>query len=133
MLKGQILQLLKRRHQNNDAFQYYKALGEEKIELDFETAGVDDIKLIKEYLSEAKTLTADLNEGFGGMETSIKNIVREWKTGFADPTKAATKSFTKLQSLSQKFSDDANNITKMKGKEVDDAFKLIKIDRKSVV
>ena len=108
----------------------YKALGEEKIELDFETAGVDDIKLIKEYLSEAKTLTADLNEGFGGMETSIKNIVREWKTGFADPTKAATKSFTKLQSLSQKFSDDANNITKMKGKEVDDAFKLIKIETK---
>ena len=108
----------------------YKALGEEKIELDFETAGVDDIKLIKEYLSEAKTLTADLNEGFGGMETSIKNIVREWKTGFADPTKAATKSFTKLQSLSQKFSDDANNISKMKGKEVDAAYKLIKTETK---
>ena len=54
----------------------YKQLGEEKIEVDFSTAGVEDIKLIKEYLSEAKTLTSDLNEGFGGMETSIKNIVR---------------------------------------------------------
>lgn len=108
----------------------YKQLGEEKIEIDFNTAGVDDIKLIKEYLSEAKTLTADLNEGFGGMETSIKNIVREWKTGFADPTKAATKSFTKLQSLAQKFSDDANNISKMKGKEVSDNLKLIKIETK---
>ena len=108
----------------------YKQLGEEKIEVDFSTAGVEDIKLIKEYLSEAKTLTSDLNEGFGGMETSIKNIVREWKTGFADPTKAATKSFTKLQSLAQKFSDDANNISKMKGKEVSDNLKLIKIETK---
>ena len=96
----------------------YKQIGEKPLTIDFDTAGVDDIKLIRDYLSEAKVLTEDLNEGFGGMAESIQNIVREWQTKFVDPTKEATKSFTKLRSLAQKFSDDATGIVEMKGKEV---------------
>jgi len=106
----------------------YKQLNMEPLSIEIETAGVDDILLVKEYLKEAKALTEDLNEGFGGMAESIKNIVREWKTGFADPTKEATKSFTKLKGLAEKFSDDATGLAEMKGKEVAANKKLIEIE-----
>ena len=108
----------------------YKQIGEKPLTIDFDTAGVDDIKLVRDYLSEAKILTEDLNVGFGGMNESIKNIVREWKTGFADPTKEATKSFTKLKGLAEKFSDDATGLVEMKGKEVAAGRKLISIELK---
>ena len=45
----------------------YKQLNMEPLSIEIETAGVDDILLVKEYLKEAKALTEDLNEGFGGM------------------------------------------------------------------
>ena len=77
----------------------YEKIGETPLSIDFDTATVDDIKLLRDYLSEAKLFVDDLDDGFGGINESIKNIVREWKTGFADPTKEATKSFTKLQGL----------------------------------
>ena len=108
----------------------YKQLNMEPLSIEIETAGVDDILLVKEYLKEAKALTEDLNEGFGGMAESIKNIVREWKSGFADPTKEATKSFTKLKGLAEKFSDDATGLAEMKGKEVAANKKLISIEVK---
>jgi len=108
----------------------YKQLNMKPLSIEIETAGVDDILLIKQYLREAKELTEDLNEGFGGMAESIKNIVREWKSGFADPTKEATKSFTKLKGLAEKFSDDATGLAEMKGKEVAANKKLIALEVK---
>ena len=107
----------------------YEKIGETPLTIDFDTATVDDIKLLRDYLSEAKLFVDDLDDGFGGINESIKNIVREWKTGFADPTKEATKSFTKLQGLAQKFSDDAKGVVEMKGKEVKAAAQLIKVER----
>jgi len=107
----------------------YKKIGEDPISIEFDTATVDDIKLLKDYLSEARVFVDDLEDGFGGINESIKNIVREWKSGFADPTKEATRSFTKLQGLAQKFSDDAKGIAVMKGKEVKANEKLIRIER----
>jgi hypothetical protein len=59
-----------------------------------------------------------LDEGFGGMAESIKNIVSEWKKGFATPTAEATKSFSKLKGIAEKLSDDFKGITELKGKEV---------------
>ena len=107
----------------------YDKIGEDPIEIDFDTATVDDIKLLRDYLSEARVFVADLEDGFGGINESIKNIVREWKSGFADPTKEATRSFTRLQGLAQKFSDDAKGIAVMKGKEVKANEKLIRVER----
>lgn len=107
----------------------YKKIGEDPIEIEFDTATVDDIKLLRDYLSEARVFVDDLEDGFGGINESIKNIVREWKSGFADPTKEATRSFTKLQGLAQKFSDDAKGIAVMKGKEVKANEKLIRVER----
>ena len=52
----------------------YKQLNMKPLSIEIETAGVDDILLIKQYLREAKELTEDLNEGFGGMAESIKNM-----------------------------------------------------------
>ena len=104
----------------------YRQIGEKEISIDFDKANVDDIKLVRDYLSEARSFVSDLDEGFGGMAESIKNIVSEWKSGFSDPTKEATKSFTKLKSLAEKFSDDAKEVAEMKGKEVKDSVKLIK-------
>ena len=104
----------------------YRQIGEKEISIDFDKANVDDIKLVRDYLSEARSFVSDLDEGFGGMAESIKNIVSEWKSGFADPTKEATKSFTKLKGLAEKFSDDAKEVAEMRGKEVKDAVKLIR-------
>ena len=103
----------------------YKQIGQDPLKIDFDDAGIDDIKLVRDYLSEAKVLVADIEDGFGGMAESIKNIVGEWKSGFADPTKEATKSFSKLKGLAEKFSNDTLGIVEMKGKEVAKNYELI--------
>jgi len=97
----------------------YSRLGKDKIEIDINAAGVEDIELLNQYLQEARVAAIDLDDGFGGIAESIKNIVREWKPGFADPAKEATKSFSKLKSLAQKLSDDVNDITKLREKDLD--------------
>ena len=45
----------------------YKQINEKPLTIDIDTAGIDDIKLVSEYLKEAKVYVADLDEGFGGM------------------------------------------------------------------
>ena len=96
----------------------YQKIGEQPLKVDFNTAGKDDIKLIRDYLSEARTFVTDIDEGFGGMTRSIKNIVSEWKKGFATPTSEATKSFTKLKGIAEKLSDDFKGVAELRGKEV---------------
>lgn len=102
----------------NEINKLYSKLGKEKISIDIEAAGADDVLLLKQYLEEARIAAIDLEDGFGGIAESIKNIVREWKPGFADPAAQATKSFTKLKSLAEKLSDDVNGITKLREKEL---------------
>ena len=96
----------------------YQKIGEQPLKVDFDTAGKDDIKLIRDYLSEARTFVTDIDEGFGGMTRSIKNIVSEWKKGFATPTSEATKSFTKLKGIAEKLSDDFKGVAELRGNEV---------------
>jgi len=96
----------------------YQKIGEKPLKVDFDTAGKDDIKLIRDYLSEARTFVDDLDEGFGGMAQSVRNIVGEWKKGFATPTNEATKSFTKLKGIAEKLSDDFKGVAELRGKEV---------------
>ena len=77
----------------------YAKLGKSKIEVDFAgDLNIDDFKLLTQYLNEAKVAALDLEDGFGGIAESIKNITREWKPGFADPVKEATKSMSRLKS-----------------------------------
>lgn len=102
----------------NEINKLYSKLGKEKITIDVDAAGADDVLLLKQYLEEARIAAIDLEDGFGGIAESIKNIVREWKPGFADPAAQATKSFTKLKSLAEKLSDDVNGITKLREKEL---------------
>jgi len=71
-------------------------------------------------IEDFKRQLLDLDNGFGGIEESIKNIVREWKPGFADPTAEATKSFTKLKSIASKLSDDINEISVLSEKQLKD-------------
>ena len=104
-------------------------LGEKPIEVNFEQINLNDIERMKTLLDQARVAAIDLDEGFGGIQQSIKNIVSEWKKGFADPTKDATRSFTKLKGLAEKFADDAKGISEMKGKEVKLATQQIKIER----
>lgn len=104
-------------------------LGEKPIEVNFEQINLNDIEKMKTLLEQARVAAIDLDEGFGGIQQSIKNIVGEWKKGFADPTKDATRSFTKLKSLAEKFADDVKGISEMKGKEVKLAVQQIKIER----
>jgi methyl-accepting chemotaxis protein len=96
----------------------YEKIGEKPLTVDFQTVGVDDIKLIKDYLSEARTFVTDLEDGFGGMVISVKNIVSEWDKGFNKPTKEATSSFSKLKGIAEKLSNDFKGISELRGKEV---------------
>jgi len=108
----------------------YEKIGEKPITVDISKATVDDLKLVNDYLSDAKTLLNDLDGGFGGIAQSIKNITREWKPGFADPTKEATKSFTKLKGIAEKLSDDVTNITVLNKKQLQQSVEQIKSKQK---
>ena len=106
----------------------YRKIGQEPLTLDFDSAGVDDIKLVRDYLSEARTFVEDLDEGFGGMVNSVNAIVKEWNSGFASPTKEATKSFGKLKGIAEKLSDDFKGISDLRGKELKTLYKSAKIE-----
>lgn len=79
-------------------------------------------------IEDMKNQLDDLDGGFGGLSEAIREIAREWQTGFADPVKEATKSMTKLKGLADKFSEDARGIAEMKGKEVFESKRLLKIE-----
>ena len=108
----------------------YTKLGKTKIDINFskDKLNLTDVKLLSEYLKEAKVAAIDLEDGFGGIEESIKNIVREWKPGFADPVKEATKSMGKLRGLAQKLSDDVNRITRLSEKQLETIEKQAKAE-----
>jgi len=106
----------------------YEKIGEKPLKVDFNNASVDDIKLIRDYLSEAKSFVTDLDDGFSGMAESVKNIVGEWKRGFASPTQDATKSFGKLKSIAEKLSDDFKGVAELRGKEVKQINQQVKIE-----
>ena len=98
----------------------YKQLGQKEITVDFkDKLNVGDFKLLGSYLEDARTAAVDLEEGFGGIQESIKNIVREWKPGFVDPVKEATKSFNKLKGLAEKLSNDVNKISRLSEKQLE--------------
>ena len=63
-----------------------------------------------DFLDEAKVSVSDLEDGFGGIAQSIKSIVSEWKPGFVDPVKDATKSFKSLKGIAEKLSDDITGL-----------------------
>jgi hypothetical protein len=108
----------------------YSKIGEKPITIDIGKATIDDLKLVNEYLSDAKVQLDDLDGGFSGIARSIKNIVDEWKPGFADPTKDATKSFTKLKGIAEKLSDDITNITVLNKKQLSQSYEQIKSEQK---
>jgi hypothetical protein len=106
----------------------YEKIGEKPLKVDFNKVNVDDIKLIRDYLSEAKSFVSDLDDGFSGMAESVKNIVGEWKKGFASPTQEATKSFGKLKSIAEKLSDDFKGVAELRGKEVKQINQQVKVE-----
>ena len=94
--------------------------------------GLKSVKAMTREIENFKRELADLENGFGGIEESIKNIVREWKPGFADPTKEATKSFTKLKSIASKLSDDINEISVLNEKQLKDTKSQIQSEIKKI-
>jgi hypothetical protein len=104
-------------------------LGGKPVEVNFDVVGQEGVKQIAQLLDQARASVIDLEEGFGGIAQSIKNIVREWKPGFADPTKEATKSFTKLKGIAEKLSEDVNNITNLNRRQLSQTRDQIKAEQ----
>jgi hypothetical protein len=104
-------------------------LGEKPIEVNFEELNLDGVKQLTSLLEKARVAAFDLEDGFGGISRSIKNIVNEWKPGFVDPTKDATKSFTKLKGIAEKLSDDITNITVLNKKQLQQSIEQIKSEK----
>ena len=107
----------------------YEQLGKQKLSLNVTSASVDDVKLLKSYLEEAKIASLDLETGFGGIAESIKNIVREWKPNFVDPSKEAAKSFNKLKGIAEELSGDIKSIAQLNKKQLDTSVKQIKLEQ----
>ena len=71
----------KLRQQLEEINKLYEKLGKQKISIDFNKAITSDIKVMANLLDEAKASAVDLEDGFGGIAQSIKNIIAEWKPG----------------------------------------------------
>jgi hypothetical protein len=104
-------------------------LGEKPIEVSFEELNLDGVKQLTSLLEKARVAAFDLEDGFGGISRSIKNIVNEWKPGFVDPARDATKSFTKLKGIAEKLSDDITNITVLNKKQLQQSIEQIKSEK----
>ena len=104
-------------------------LGEKPIEVNFEELNLDGVKQLTSLLEKARVAAFDLEDGFGGISRSIKNIVNEWKPGFVDPARDATKSFTKLKGIAEKLSDDITNITVLNKKQLQQSIEQIKSEK----
>ena len=108
----------------------YSKIGQEPLNVDFNVENdLDTFRLIKTYLAEAKTYTEDIEDGFAGLTDSVVAITKDWKKGFADPTKEATKSMTKLKSLTEKLADDKNRITRLTTKELSKIVEQARIEK----
>jgi len=81
--------------------------------------GVKSVKAMQKAIKEMNDELQDMEDGFGSLAETIKNIVREWDPKFVSPSKEATKSFKKLQSLAEKLSDDVANITRLNEKQLE--------------
>jgi hypothetical protein len=106
----------------------YQKIGENPLTINIDKATIEDISKIKNTLKEARTFVIDIEDGFGGMVTSIKNIVAEWDKGFNRPTKEATSSFSKLKGIAEKLSDDFKGIAELRGKEVKNLEKSTRLE-----
>ena len=104
-------------------------LGEKPIEVNFEELNLDGVKQLTSLLEKARVAAFDLEDGFGGISRSIKNIVNEWKPGFVDPARDATKSFAKLKGIAEKLSDDITNITVLNKKQLQQSIEQIKSEK----
>lgn len=120
----------KLRQQLEEINKLYEKLGKQKISIDFNKAITSDIKVMANLLDEAKASAVDLEDGFGGIAQSIKNIIAEWKPGFVDPVKDATKSFKSLKGLAEKLSDDINGITVLNEKQLKQSVSQIASEQK---
>ena len=81
--------------------------------------GVKSVKAMQKAIKEMNEEIQDMEDGFGSLAETIKNIVREWDPKFVSPSKEATKSFKKLQSLAEKLSDDVANITRLNEQQLE--------------
>ena len=98
----------------------YDKIGKTKIEVDFNVENdLETFKLIKMELADAKTYINDITDGFGSLQDSVVAITRDWNKGFANPTKEATKSMSKLKGLTEKLADDKNRIVRLSTKELE--------------
>ena len=93
----------------------YAKLGKSKIEVDFAgDLNVDDFKLLTQYLNEAKVAALDLEDGFGGIAESIKNIVeKEFKSdGVLSIVEDAKEKLFKEVERNLILSNEANSLKK---------------------
>jgi septation ring formation regulator EzrA len=95
----------------------YKKIGEEPIDVDFNTAGLDDIKLIKHYLKEAReenellfgsfrNIQQEVNDLFSGLN-SISDEIKNQNQGY----QLANKAVNSLTGTLGKVKDIRDNIT----------------------
>lgn len=110
----------------------YARLGKQQIGFEFAGATKADAEKLVDLLDQAKAESQDLNDGFLGISESIKNITREWSTGFADPTKEATKSMQKLRGISQQMADDFDKINRLELKQLKDTLTNAKKEKKKL-
>jgi hypothetical protein len=107
----------------------YEQLGQKKVSSSSFNETADGIKILEMYLKEAKIAALDLEEGFGGIAESIKNIVKEWDPKKFDPAKEAAKSFKKLKGIAEELSGDIRGINQLNKKQLDNSVTQIKLEK----
>ena len=107
----------------------YEQLGKQRLTVDVDKLGVKGAEELAKILDQAKASAQDLDEGFKGISASIREIVREWDSGFAGPTKEATNSMRKLRGFAQDLANDARDISRLSLDQLKTRDKKIKAEK----
>ena len=101
--------------QIEDLRQQYSDLTKKPAAL-FNTDNLKDanaaITTLNKAIADAKREAASLEEGFGGIDATIKSIVSELKKG-NDASALATKAFRSIQNITEKLKYDQQDISKL--------------------
>ena len=110
-------ELLKLKKLLTDVNKLRREFGEDDIEVKFSEASAETFNILNEQLDTYKSSLDEVEDTWGAISGILNDVKKEFGKA-SDGMKVAMSSFNRLQSISNKFQEDALGIQTMNSKEI---------------
>ena len=117
-------ELLKLKKLLTDVNKLRREFGEADIEVKFSEASAETFNVLNKQLDTYKTSLDEIEDTWGAIDGILQDVKKEFGKA-SDGMKVAMSSFNRLQSISNKFQEDALGIQTMNSKEIKGSITLI--------